>query len=71
LDLAIVTRERVANQSSSHDLSKLSLDYADASGRQFNSFFDRLGWAAREVIQALRNRVAVISITRSGVSWST
>lgn len=71
LDLAIVTRERPATQSSSDDLSKRSLDYADASGRQFNSFFDRLGWAEREVIQILRNRIAAISITRNDVSTFT
>jgi predicted nucleotidyltransferase len=71
LDLAIVTRERAATQLSSDDLSKRSLDYADASGRQFNSFFDRLDWAEREVIQILRNSIAAISITRNDVSTFT
>jgi hypothetical protein len=71
LDLAIVTRERPATQSPSDDLSKRSLDYADASGRQFKSFFDRLGWAEREVVQILRNRIAAISITRNDASTFT
>jgi predicted nucleotidyltransferase len=71
LDLAIVTRERPVNHSPAGDLSERSLDYADASGRQFNSFFDRLGWAEREVIQILRNRVPSISITRNDVSTFT
>jgi predicted nucleotidyltransferase len=71
LDLAIVTRERPATKASSGDLSKRSLDYADASGRQLDSFFDRLGWAEREVVQILRNRTAAISITRNDVSTFT
>jgi predicted nucleotidyltransferase len=71
LDLAIVTRERPMTASLADDLSQRSLDYADASGRQFNSFFDRLGWAEREVVQILRNRVAAISITRNDVSTFT
>jgi predicted nucleotidyltransferase len=71
LDLAIVTRDRPAAHSLADDLSKRSLDYADASGRQFNSFFDRLGWAQREVVQILRNRIAAISITRNDVSTFT
>jgi predicted nucleotidyltransferase len=71
LDLAIVTRERAETGPSSGDLSKRALVYADASGRQFNTFFDRLDWAERELVQILRNRVAAISISRDEVSTFT
>jgi hypothetical protein len=71
LDLSIITRERVESDPAFGDLSKRALAYADASGRQFGSFFDRLNWADRELVQILRNRVAAISISRGEVDTLT
>jgi hypothetical protein len=71
LDLAIVTRDRVGTDDPADDLAKRALAYADASGRQFNSFYDRLAWAEREVIRYLRNRASAISITGDDVRTFT
>lgn len=64
LDLAIVTRDRIE----AGDRAKRSLDYAVASGRRFNTYFDKLAWAEVELVQILRNRVSAISITREDIS---
>lgn len=71
LDLAIVTRVRTETGPTSSDLAKRALAYADASGRQFSTFFDKLNWAERELVQILRNRVAAISISLDEVSTFT
>lgn len=45
--------------------------YADASGRSFSTFLDRLLWPKVEVLQILRNRSGAISITEDDISTLT
>jgi hypothetical protein len=45
--------------------------YAEASGRRFASFFDRVAWAERELRMALRNRSPYISLTTQDVTALT
>ena len=71
MDLAIASRDRVDSDDMSDDRAERALAYADASGRHFNSFYDKLGWAETEVIQYLRNRASAISITRDDVRTFT
>jgi predicted nucleotidyltransferase len=71
LDLAITTRERVGTDDPSSSISDRALAYAEASGRDFKSFFQKLGWAENEVIFYLRNRAPVVSITRNDVRTFT
>jgi predicted nucleotidyltransferase len=71
LDLSIITRVRAESDPALGDLSERALAYAEASGRQFGSFFDRLNWAEKELVQFLRHRVAAISISRGEVETLT
>jgi hypothetical protein len=41
------------------------------AGGNSSPSFDMLGWAEREVVQILRNRIAAISITRNDASTFT
>jgi predicted nucleotidyltransferase len=67
LDIAITTRDR----NETRDRAQRALEYADASGRSFSAFVDRLSWAQAELTQILRNRTSSISITREDVSTLT
>ena len=76
LDLGAVLRSRVAPSVTTDEHTATLLAYARASGRQFNTFIDRLIWPEREAILVLRNRSAVINITTEDIGnltdrWET
>jgi hypothetical protein len=48
-----------------------ALAYANASGRHFGTFVDRLFWPSRELRMILKNRSPAISITNEVISKLT
>lgn len=71
LDLGIVFRSRIPSTVTRDENTAILLDYAQASGRQSNTFLDRLFWPEHEAILQLRNRSAVINITTEDVGSLT
>ncbi len=71
LDLAVTFRSRIASTATRDQHTAILLAYARASGRQFNTFLDRLFWPEHEAILQLRNRSAVINITTEDVTALT
>jgi predicted nucleotidyltransferase len=68
LDLAVTTVRREANGDRHVDRA---LAYANASGRHFGTFVDRLFWPSRELRMILKNRSPAISITNEVISKLT
>jgi hypothetical protein len=64
LDLAVSIMRREAD-SKRH--AALVLEYAAASGRQFQEFVDRFLWPERELLMILKNRSTAISITTEDI----
>lgn len=71
LDLGVVFRSRIPSNVTRDQHTATLLAYARASGRQFNTFLDRLLWPEHEAILHLRNRSAVINITTEDVGSLT
>lgn len=71
LDLGVTFRSRIASTATADEHTATLLAYARASGRQFNTFLDRLFWPEHEAILHLRNRSAVINITTEDVGSLT
>lgn len=71
VDLAVSLRVKRPRGASRDDFTRSVLDYADASGRSFGSFVDRLHWPQNEAILVLKNRSPVISITTEDVQSLT
>jgi hypothetical protein len=69
LDLGAVFRSRIPATPDEYTATLLA--YARASGRQFNTFLDRLFWPEHEALLQLRNRSAVINITSEDVGSLT
>lgn len=63
LDIGATIRPRPQFDSSTEQFTALLLNYADNSGRRFNTFYDRLSWASREPFLFLKNRSSAIKIT--------
>lgn len=71
LDLAVVFRSRIPDTTSTEEHTEILLSYAHASGRRFNTFFDRLSWPDHEALLMLRHRSAAINITLENVRTLT
>jgi hypothetical protein len=67
LDLGVTFRSRITSTVTRDEHTAILLAYARASGRQFNTFLDRLFWPEHEAVLQLRNRSAVINITSEDV----
>jgi hypothetical protein len=67
LDLGITFRSPIPATVTRDEHTAILLAYARASGRQFNTFLDRLFWPEHEAVLQLRNRSAVINITSEDV----
>ncbi len=67
LDLGVTFRSRIPATVTRDEHTAILLAYARASGRQFNTFLDRLFWPEHEAVLQLRNRSAVINITSEDV----
>jgi hypothetical protein len=63
LDLGVAFRSRTPDTTSTEGQSEIRLGYARASGRRFDTFFDRLSWPEHEALLILSNRSAAINIT--------
>jgi hypothetical protein len=66
-----VFRSRIPSTVTADEHTATLLAYARASGRQFNTFIDRLFWPEHEAILQLRNRSAMINITTEDVGSLT
>jgi predicted nucleotidyltransferase len=62
VDLAVSTTCRIKGNDEYHKLRKARVEEARARGRTFQSFYDELSWAQREIILRLRNRSNSLSI---------
>ena len=67
LDIGATVRPRPQFNPSTEQFSEMQLNYADASGRRFTAFIDRLCWASREPYVFMRNRSTAIKITKEDV----
>ncbi|MFN8074148.1 MAG: hypothetical protein U0Q15_01865 [Kineosporiaceae bacterium] len=67
LDLAM----SFADRSPDADRAKVFLAYADASGRSFSTFVERLCWPEKELLQILRNRSGYINVHTEDISRFT
>lgn len=66
VDLAVKTAKKPMDG----DRVKHSLAHAQASGRQFGSFIDELGWPETEVWMFLRNRSKVLALVAE-TAWAS
>jgi predicted nucleotidyltransferase len=71
LDLGVTFCNRIPDTTATFDQSEILLDYARASGRRFRNSLYALSWPEQEALQILRNRSAVINITREDVRTLT
>lgn len=71
LDLGVTFRSRIPSTVTRDEHTAILLAYARASGRQFNTFLDRLFWPEHEAVLQLRNRSAVTNITTEDVTALT
>jgi hypothetical protein len=71
LDLGVSFRSRIPETTATVDPSEILLNYANASGRRFNTLLDALFWPEKEALLVLGNRSAFINITLENVRTLT
>lgn len=71
LDISAKVRPRQHHDPLTEEFTARVLDYADESGRRFQSFLDRLSWASTEPYRVLRNRSTAIAITKEDIRQLT